>query len=162
MIHLSGRLTVFKGSSSGQAYNLLGESTMDTSGKIDPRQENIQKRTGEKVGWIGGWLGTFLWLGILATLWLFQGLLVYGLVGAGLFVLAVVMIFLAAPWRYPSTPYYKLILPLYGVLLAAVGNAVLAFGGLAGSGLKVWNLFWLFWVFTPLLILGRKRWNDVQ
>jgi hypothetical protein len=34
----------------------------------------MTNRTGEKVGWLGGWSGGFLWLAVLSVVWLVQGL----------------------------------------------------------------------------------------
>jgi len=68
-----------------------------------PAEKRNTRRTGEKFGWAGGWLGGFLWLLILSVVRLVQGRVIPGLVGLGLFALAVGVILFFAPWRHPRT-----------------------------------------------------------
>jgi len=116
-------------------------------------------RQGEKWGWIGGWLGSFLWLLLLSGVCLYQGRLMVGLLGASFFVVAVATIFLAAPWRHPATPYWKLLIPVYGVFTASGGLAVATAGGLGQSGLSPWSLTFLVVLFVPLFTVGKRTWN---
>ena len=44
----------------------------------------MASRAGEKLGWLGGWAGGFLWVLALAILFLLRGQLVDGLVGLAL------------------------------------------------------------------------------
>jgi hypothetical protein len=43
-------------------------------------------RNGEKIGWIGGWIGSFLWLLALSVLWFFRGQIQLGEIAIGLFI----------------------------------------------------------------------------
>ncbi|MBN2345888.1 MAG: hypothetical protein JXO51_05815 [Candidatus Aminicenantes bacterium] len=117
-------------------------------------------RPGERIGWIGGWLGGFLWVLILALVFLFQGKSTAGIVGLVLAGLGAFYIFANAPWKSPATPYWKLMLRPYAVLLTAVAWAVWAFGGWRSAGLSWWNLFWIPPLFTPFFIIGRRTWNQ--
>lgn len=120
---------------------------------------NAQRR-GEKIGWIGGWIGSFLWAALLAVVVLGQGKVLRGLIGLALGTLAAFAIPRCAPWRHPHIRQWRLMLPLYAILLACVAWAVWAYGGFAESGLRWWNLFWVLPVLTPLWILGHRRWAD--
>lgn len=117
-------------------------------------------RRGEKAGWIGGWLGSFLWVGLFAGVWVARGRVVEGLVAGGLVGLALALIFVLAPWRRPASPFWKLALPLYVVMAAAVVVAIVTEGGFAMAGLSPWSLFLLLPVLMPLLSGGGRRWQD--
>jgi len=120
----------------------------------------MKDRNGEKIGWIGGWLGSFLWVLVLAVVFLFQGKRNAGIFGLALAGLGVFYILSCAPWKCPETPYWKLMVRLYAVLLAAVAWVVWSFGGWRAAGLSWWNLFLLLPVLTPLLTIGRRTWNQ--
>jgi hypothetical protein len=66
----------------------------------------------------GGWVGTFLWMPILGIVqWFRNGYelnLVFVLV---LCVAALFLIFFLSPWRNPQQKMWKLMLPLYFILL---------------------------------------------
>jgi len=120
----------------------------------------MKNRNGEKIGWIGGWLGSFLWVLVLAVVFLFQGKWNAGIFGLALAGLGAFYILSCAPWKSPGTPYWKLMVRLYAVLLAAVAWVVWSFGGWRTAGLSWWNLFLLLPVLTPLFTIGRRTWND--
>lgn len=121
----------------------------------------MNARAGEKAGWSVGWAGGFLWVGILAVVFLVQGHTLAGVGGLVLVAVAAAAIGAFAPWRYPSMPYWKLMLPLYALLGLAAAWALTAFGaGLEEAGLTGWSLL----AFLPLLIpfasVGGRRWRD--
>ncbi len=120
----------------------------------------MHQRKGEKAGWLGGWLGGFLWLCLLSILWLAKGMIAAGAMGLGLFALAVLTILTLAPWKHPGTKYWKLMLPLYAVLAAAIGLLIWFGGGLAKLGLGWPALLWLMPAFIPLWTVGTRCWND--
>ena len=120
----------------------------------------MKNRNGEKIGWIGGWLGGFLWVLVLALVFLFQGKSRAGIIGLVLAGLGAFYVFSCAPWRSPATPYWKLMIRIYAVLLTAVVWAVWSFGGWQATGLKWWNLFWLLPLFLPFFISACRTWND--
>lgn len=68
----------------------------------------MEKRTGEKTAWVGGWLGGFIWVLILSVIWLLQNRLTEGMAGLMLVFVAVGFVFASAPWKHPVTPYWKL------------------------------------------------------
>jgi hypothetical protein len=117
-------------------------------------------RSGEKIGWIAGWLGAFAWVAVLAVIFYWQGEKTAGLVGLLLAALAVYTVLKLAPWKHPDTPCWRLMAPVYLLLVLAAAWAVSAFGGFAATGLQWWNLLWLLPAFIPLLTIGRKTWND--
>jgi len=117
-------------------------------------------RSGEKIGWVAGWMGGFAWVAALAVVFVWQGKTMAGLGGLALAGLAVYAVLNFAPWKRPDTHCWKLMAPVYLLLILAAVWAVAAFGGFAAAGLQWWNLLWLLPVFIPLLTIGRKTWND--
>jgi hypothetical protein len=117
-------------------------------------------RKGEKLGWTGGWLGGFVWVAILALVFLFQGRTAQGLVGLALTGAAAGVIIRCAPWRFPRTPYWRLMLAPYAAFFLSIAWAVWAYGGLAAVGLNWWNLAWLLPMLIPLGTLSKRTWAD--
>ena len=119
-------------------------------------------RRGEKIGWLGGWIGGFLWLGILSVIWQFQGRTFAGILGLLLFVLAATTIYRTAPWKHPAVYYRKLMLPIYALLLAAIALSVWLMDDPGRYGFKWPNLLALMPAVLPLVIAGKRRWNDAN
>lgn len=137
-----------------------GLATGDQVEKSGTPAGSGRRRTGEKVGWTGGWLGGFLWLLILSALRLAQGRVIEGLTGVGLFVLAVGAVLFLAPWRHPSTRYWRLTVPIYLLFFSSVAWAVWTSGGLEQLGLNWWSFFWILPCLLPLWTVGGKRWEE--
>jgi len=120
----------------------------------------MNHRRGEKIGWTGGWLGSFLWLLILGTIWVIQGRTTAGLAGLALFLVGSTLIFLLSPWRHPQTRYWKLILPLSISLITAAALFIRLSGGWRMNGLNPWqSALFLPLVLLPMLTLGRRTWQ---
>ena len=62
----------------------------------------MNARAGEKGGWSVGWAGGFLWVGILAAVFLVQGHTLAGVGGLVLVAVAAAAIGVFAPWRWAS------------------------------------------------------------
>jgi len=120
----------------------------------------MTSRKGEKIGWTAGWLGGFLWVAALSAIFLFQGKWMAGLTGITLLCAASVSIIFFAPWRYPSLPYWKLLIIPYGLFFASVAWAVWAYGGIEATGMDEWALLWLVPLLIPFGTLSRRRWSD--
>lgn len=119
-----------------------------------------EARYGEKVGWTGGWMGGFLWVLVLSLVFFHQTKSGPALWGLFLCVAAAGAVVSFAPWRHPSTPYWRLMLAPYGVFLAAVVWAFWAFGGVRNAGLSWWSLLWLIPVLSPFGMLSRRTWAE--
>ena len=89
-----------------------------------------------------------------------QGKTRVGVHGILICLIAVLLMLAIAPWRYPSTPYWKLLLPLYLLLTAAAVWAVKGFGEQLISSLNWWSFLPLLPIFLPLFLLWSKRWGD--
>ncbi len=120
----------------------------------------MRKRTGEKLGWIGGWVGAFLWVLVLSVVWLLRGQPLPAALGLLLVALAAVLVSALAPWRHPSTPYWKLLLPAYVPLVLSVVWAVWSFRGADRMGLSPWSALVLLPLLLPFGTAGRRRWSD--
>lgn len=120
----------------------------------------MARRSGERAGWIVGWIGSFLWVVALGVVLLVRGRAAAGLGGLALGALAVPVMLLAAPWRHPETRFWKLMLPLYALLGASVVWAVATHGGARAVGLGGWEVAWLVPLLLPFFTAGSRRWSD--
>jgi len=119
-----------------------------------------KKRTGEKAGWIGGWAGGFIWILILAGLFFYRQKFGQGVLGIALTGAYFAAVLYYAPWRHPSTPYWKLMLAPYGLFFISVAWAAWSFGGIEVLGFNWWNLLWLIPALGPFGFLGNRRWTE--
>lgn len=120
----------------------------------------MESRRGEKLGWIVGWVGSFLWVVALAGVRLGHGDLANAAAGLALAMLAGGAIFLFAPWKHPAVPFWRLMLPLYGLMAAAVAWAIFAFGGSRALRLDGFEALWIVPLLLPLLTVGARCWKD--
>ena len=122
-----------------------------------------ERRLGEKVGWIGGWLGAFSWLLGLALVWFLMKRPLPGILAVVLFGFALLLIYQMAPWHHPSTPYCKLMIPLY---ITFLGTAIWTYWNLAGlESFPVFVRNPLTWLCIlpcamPFFTIGGSRWVD--
>ncbi len=116
-------------------------------------------RKGEKIGWIGGWLGGFIWLILLSAVWIVQGKISNGMMGIILFIFAVSLIFMLAPWKHPNTKYWKLMLPIYSLFFISVALAIYLYDELKNVGLTWMSLLWIIPCLIPLVTAGNRKWN---
>jgi hypothetical protein len=117
-------------------------------------------RLGEMLGWTLGWIGGFLWVAALALVLLLHGRVGEGAIGLSISIAAVVAIVTLAPWRHPTTPAWKLMLPLYLVEGIAVAWAVGCWHGSSGLEPSWWWLASAVPLLMPLATAGGRRWTD--
>jgi len=118
------------------------------------------KRRGEKFGWIGGWLGGFVWLALLSIIWLFQNKINEGMIGLAVFIVAIIVISMTAPWKHPTIKYWKLMLPIYLLLFSTIILSIYLYGGLETIGLKWTSIFFIVPGLIPLVTVGNRTWNS--
>ena len=119
------------------------------------------KRRGEKIGWIGGWIGAFVWLGLLSAIWLFQNKISEGMIGLSVFTVAIIVISMTAPWNHPNTKYWKLMLPIYSLFFCSIVLYIYLSGGLEILGLKWTSIFLVIPGLIPLKTAGNRTWNSI-
>ena len=117
-------------------------------------------RKGEKIGWIGGWHGGFIWLGVLSVVWLFQNRINDGIIGIAIFIVASIAIITTAPWKHPNTKYWKLMLPVYLLFFVSITFCIYSYGGLEITGLKWTSFFWVIPCLIPFGTTGNRTWNS--
>jgi len=122
----------------------------------------MKDRIGEKIGWTAGWVGGFIWVFILSIVFLFQGKSEQGLLGLTLTGIAIISVVFFAPWRFSSTPYWKLMLPPYGFFFLSIVWAIWSYGGLGSAGLTWWDLLWLLPLLIPFGSLSKRKWVDFK
>jgi hypothetical protein len=120
----------------------------------------MEARTGEKIGWTAGWIGGFVWVFALSLVFLVQHRIEQGVVGVSLAAVSVLVVVFVAPWRFPQTPYWKLMLAPYGLFLGCVAWAVWSYGGLRAGGWNWWDFLWLLFLLMPLGSLHKRTWAD--
>jgi hypothetical protein len=120
----------------------------------------MDTRSLEKWGWWGGWFGAYLWLPILSIASGFRGDRLLAFAGTALFVVAVAAITYWAPWRHPTTRYWKLMLPCY---LGLVAGVALVLSRHIESARDLVNMpytwTWLILLILPMLTIGKTRWD---
>lgn len=117
-------------------------------------------RTLEKIGWTAGWIGSFVWVLVLSLVFLAQGDATHGLAGLGLTVVAAAVVVVSAPWRFPGTRYWKLMAAPGTCFAVSIAWGIWSFGGVEGGAPGGWTLAWLLPMSIPVLVFGRRRWQD--
>jgi predicted membrane protein len=119
------------------------------------------ERTGEKIGWTGGWLGAFSWLLIMSIILLVRGNYNFGIAGLVLFVIALFLINLMSPWRQPEVKYWVLFTPLYIILIIAMIMMITAYEGWFRAGrFNSFCFTWMLPLLVPYFVIGQKTWNS--
>jgi len=122
----------------------------------------MRDRRGEKLGWTLGMLGGTAWMFIVAACALFAGEWRIGAfaLAAGLCVVGLVTYL--APWKHPTTRFWKLFLPPIAVIILAA-SILMTWAGHVLPPSETWrNVLFLFVVLWPMLLpsVGRRRWDD--
>lgn len=115
-------------------------------------------RKGEKIGWIGGWFGSFLWIGLLSVFWMLQNQITSGILGIIIFGVASITIVTITPWKYPNTKYWKLMSPIYILFFTAIVLCMYCYG--RSANLKWTSFSWVLPCLLPFIMLGNRTWND--
>lgn len=123
-------------------------------------KDKLMKRRGEKFGWIGGWFGGFVWLGLLSVIWLFQNKIIEGIIGLAVFIVAFIVISMTVPWKHPNTRYWKLMLPIYTLFFCSIVLSIYLYGGLEIIGLNWTSIFLVIPGLIPLVTTGNRTWNS--
>lgn len=121
----------------------------------------MSERTQEKLGWVGGWLGGFIWVLILSIVFFVQGKTLQAGIGLLITCSACATILAFSPWRYPRTTYRLLMVPIYMLFFAAMGWGVWSFGDARQMGINSWwSLLLLLPITLPLWTVGNRRWEN--
>jgi hypothetical protein len=117
--------------------------------------------SGPRLGWLLGGLGSLLWLPIMAIVWVFQGGLLFPLLGLAVFAVGVAYLFFIAPWRHPGKPIWTLYLGFLGILGA--GGVVAVLQHKEALSLNQIGFLPVLWVLVmPFFSFGRKSWADLH
>ncbi len=120
----------------------------------------MRPRSGEKLGWLAGFAGGFLWIPALAVLFLTRGDMAAGLAGFALAAAGYGAVVFLRPWRFPDTRYWRLFILPYIALFAAVPWAIWGFGPETAGALEWWLLLPLLALLSPFVTIGWRRWRD--
>lgn len=119
----------------------------------------MKNRRGEKLGWIFGLLGGTVWMFVLAAYGLFGGNWRFGAIALGGGLLVVGLLIQLAPWKNPTTRYWKLFLPPIEVMILTAGVLITCWG----HGLSTLNWIPIFLcIFLPFAVsdIRSRRWED--
>lgn len=122
------------------------------------------EQRGPKLGWTLGGLGGLIWMALLAVIFLADGMVKAGLLGAGFFLAGCIYLIVFAPWRHPETPLWRIYLGLIGILILAA--LVLLYSWIQHTGENV-AFSWFFLpgllpLLFPVFTFGRKTWQDLH
>lgn len=127
-------------------------------------QRPDRNRIGEKIAWIGGGVGSVLWIGIIAIILLVEEKYTGGILGIILISAGLLSVFVVAPWRYPNLKYRILFLPLYTVLILSVFWAFVFLENSSSDRSDLWGLLvilpLLVGLISPVFTIGKKTWNE--
>ncbi len=91
---------------------------------------------------------------------LVQGKLLAGVIGIALGALGYGSVVWFRPWRFPDTPYWRLLIPPYLALSAAVAWGFWAYGVAAAAEMSGWESMQLLVLFLPFVTVGKRCWRD--
>ena len=118
-------------------------------------------RRHERIGWIGGWLGGFIWVLILSVMFFIQGKAMQAWIGLLITGGALAITLFFSPWRHPRVLYRLLMTPIYLLFFVAIVWGVWALGDLRLMGINSWwVILILLPVLMPFLTVGKRRWDD--
>lgn len=121
----------------------------------------MNDRKQEKIGWIVGWLGGFIWVLILSIIFFVQGKIMHAWLGLLVTCIAIVVILFFSPWRHPRVLYRLLMAPIYSLFFMAVAWGVWALGDIRLLGINSWwAILILLPILTPFWTVGNRRWDD--
>jgi hypothetical protein len=106
-------------------------------------------------------MGGFIWVVVLSIVFIVQGKKLEGCLGLVVACVGIGCILSFSPWRFPSTPFWKLMMAPYIVFFASAAWTVWSYGpAVRESGLNWWNTFWILLIFSPVITVGRRKWTD--
>jgi hypothetical protein len=82
------------------------------------------------------------------------------MIGLAVFIVAIMVISMTAPWKHPNTKYWKLMLPVYSLFFCSIVLSIYLYGGLETIGLKWTSIFLVISGLIPLLTAGNRTWNS--
>lgn len=123
------------------------------------RGEKMTHRKGEKIGWVAGCIGAFIWVFALSIVFLFKGFLFSGIIGLVLVFVSIIIIFYFVPWRFPSTQYWKLLMPTYLMFALSILWAVFSYEGFKILDFNWWMLLWILPSLIPLSSISKRKWD---
>lgn len=121
----------------------------------------MASRRQEKIGWIGGWLGGFIWVLLLTVMFFIQDKALQAWIGLLITCGACAVILFFSPWRHPRVLYRLLMTPIYILFFVAIAWGAWALGDLRLMGINSW---WSILILLPILIpywtVGNRRWDE--
>ena len=121
----------------------------------------MTERKHEKMGWILGWLGGFIWVLILSVVFFVQGKILEATLGLAITIGACVTIIFFSPWRHVRTTYRRLMAPIYVLFFTALAWGVWTLGDQRQLGINgAWSVLLFLPIMMPLWSVGSRRWED--
>ncbi len=120
----------------------------------------MDTRKGEKLGWSGGWAGSFLWVIVLAVVFFMQGKYLQGFMGLLLFTIAMFLIKACLPWKHPRKPYWQLMLLPYSIFILAFGWVIWSFSVHSSEVLAWWHFLMILPTLMPFIVMGKRTWVE--
>ena len=111
-----------------------------------------------KIIWLTFTTLSFIWIIPFSIVWFLEAYYSYGVFGLTESIIALVCINLFAPWRYPDTKLWKLLIPPYIFFVLSIMFLLYVYTGF-DSFSQIQYGIWLIPCLVPFFILGYKTWN---
>ena len=118
---------------------------------------------GPRAGWTFGGLAALLWLLILAGVLFHRDNIIASFTSLAFFGLGLAYIVVFAPWKHPTTPFWRIYTGLVFIILAAAGLLLyLWYPSEFGKPFNELSIFSLFPLLLPAFLFGNRTWTDMH
>jgi len=111
-----------------------------------------------KSGWIFFTVSSFIWILPFCVFWFIKSKILFSISGTLLCLAGIGGIIFFAPWKFPDTRLWKLLIFPYAIFLLSVFLLVYDLTGFKNLKEILYGL-WLIPCFTPFLTLGWRKWS---
>lgn len=112
---------------------------------------------GIKYGWYGGTLGGYLFLPIVAAVFMHTGFFWHGVLCLVSFAAGIGYSLFVTPWKYPDAGYGKLLVPLISPIVLILAVIVITRPEYQGQAINVWQFLFMIPMFIMPVILTWKH-----
>ncbi|HPN37322.1 MAG TPA: hypothetical protein PL041_02890 [Melioribacteraceae bacterium] len=113
-----------------------------------------------KLSWILGWFGSFSWIYGFTIYFIINLHFLASLIGIFISLLSLICIIKFAPWKFPQTKYYYLIIPCFILLVFSIFWAIYFIQPITKEEFSPLWFSWLLFFILPIISIGKKTWEN--